>query len=441
MGVSRLTNQYAVIGSVMISPECLSAARQIVSADDFSDPVCKAAFETACQIEDEGGVVDPMVIADKVSAATGKDDAVNLLGEMMKITPTANNVEEYCKLVKKDARAERIRRITEEASAALDTGSDPSEVIANIQQQMQAEAETQEGVKDSRKAVSDFSDYFTLVHNDPDAAYCSTGYKSVDNVLGGGMFRSGLYIVGARPGMGKTTLAINIAENIVKSGKRILFCSLEMSDHQITAKRIALTSGCNYTGLMNGKLSDGMIRKAFDAVSVLHEETFDLCDRSDLKVSDIYVMAKQIRDLECIMVDYLGLLSPENPEQYVSRYEAVTEISKNLKALAKRLNIPVIALAQLNRENTKTKDKAPQLQDLRDAGSIEQDADCVIMLHRPNYYNGENKTIEDIMLIIEKNRHGMTDTVTMQWNGSTGQIIDMPQTARVIQSSNDEMPF
>ena len=238
------------------------------------------------------------------------------------------------------------------------------------------------------------------------------------------MFRAGLYIIGARPGMGKTTLAINVAENIARRGKNILFISLEMSDTQIMCKRIAADTGVSYTAIMSGRMTEEEKERTWESAKRLTERGLFVNRKAGLTVGDIGLLAQKVKGVDVVMIDYLGLIRPSNGTG--SRYEDYTNISGELKQLAMKLNIPIVALSQLNRANTQRESKRPGLADLRDTGAIEQDADSVILLHREEYYKREqgekNPDAEQIELIIAKNRHGNTGTVNMTWEGKCGRI-------------------
>ena len=254
----------------------------------------------------------------------------------------------------------------------------------------------------ARKMVSEWSSYYEQVVSNPGFAFCKTGFSALDKTLGGGMFRQGMYVVGARPGMGKTTLGINIAENIAKRGECVLLVSIEMSRTQVMAKRIAKEGGISYTKLMTGGLSETGGEMAGKVAQRLAERPFYLIDKSKVTVIDVGRAARQIEGLTAIVVDYLGLVKPEETKTNKPRYEEMTDISADIKALAKLLKIPVLVLCQLNRENANSADKRPQLQHLRDSGAIEQDADGVILLHRPEYYSKEKESLSDDYVSPEK---------------------------------------
>lgn len=444
------TIEYSAVGAMLIDAKCINAALAIVAADDFSDKLCRAAVQAITLLRDSNSAIDAVLIYDKAKELY-PDFPFEFVRECMTLCPTAANVEEYCKLIKAGANAARLADIADEISTSAFNRVPPEQIISKLRQDVDTIELKNTGVLSSAATASEWLKYDELVKADPDAAYCKTGFKDLDRVLGGGMFKSGLYIIGARPGMGKTTLGIGIAENIASRGKPVLFVSLEMGSVQIMAKRIARKSGINYTALMTGSVQGVELNRASETIKQLSNAPFYLSDNSLCRVSDIESMAHNIKDLACIVIDYFGLLTAEQTDAVRTRYEETTELSKALKSLSKRLSLPVVCLCQLNRENGSRADKRPKLSDLRDTGALEQDADCVILLHREEYYesrgeNAEPPEFEYIELNVAKNRHGETQTVKMLWSGATGNIAettnraDEPTTYKPT-SSYDELPF
>jgi replicative DNA helicase len=422
-------NEISVIGSLLISPETLEIIEATLTPSDFDNENCKAAYLSALKLRDEKTPVDAVTIGAELKGELGRD-CTEWLIECMKITPTAANVEAYIRLVKQEANKRRLQRIAEAIDDGVYTRSDWREIASEAIERIGeiADAASQDIVS-SLDMASGWMEYYDKVVKNPEFAFCRTGYSSLDRMLGGGMFRQGMYIIGARPGMGKTTLGINIAENIAKRDSNVLFVSMEMSRTQIMAKRIAIVGGISYTKLMNGSLADAGRAEAIHTAERLSERPFSLVDKSKMTVVDIGRAARQVKNVSAIVVDYLGLVRPEEVKSNKPRYEEMTDISADLKALAKLLGIPIIVLCQLNRENASSSDKRPQLQHLRDSGAIEQDADCVILLHRPEYYNAEKlkddyvpPDVEAIELIVAKNRHGETGMAKLLWRGVTGEI-------------------
>lgn len=415
-------NERAVIGSILISPECADVVREKLRPEHMSDPLCRTALEAAYALKTEGVPLDTLTIIDRIKTEFPNCD--NDIVSIMQTTPTANNVVAYCNLVKQNCYRNRLKDIAEDMAFAASTTEDWAAIADRFMNTVKSMTDEEtNGIKTGLESFTDFATFYDDAQENPGKAFCTTGYKDLDAILGGGLFRSGLYIIGARPGMGKTTLAVNLAENMVAAGKAVLFVSLEMSDTQIAAKRISKETGFNYSAIISGKISRQNNPKIYEACQKLGDRPFFISDRSGLNIGDISALAYQVPDLQCIVIDYLGLIRSMTPETPRPRYEEITEISGQLKGLAKRLNIPVIVLCQLNRKNTNRKDKTPLLQDLRDSGAIEQDADAVIFLHRPDYYEGKTESrAEIIKLIVAKNRHAGSGIIEMNWKGTSGQI-------------------
>ena len=433
-------NEIFVIGSLLISPETLEIISAMLTPSDFDDERCKAAYVAAIKLSDNGEVVDIASISELMSKAGIKNNSTWLI-ECMSVTATAANVELYCKLTKQGANRRRLLSIAGQIGDSVDDCEDWQEIVSNAVEQIDdLKDAANTDIVSSSDMASKWLEYYDKVSVNPDFAFCRTGFKTLDAKLGGGMFRKGMYIIGARPGMGKTTLGVNIAENISKRGKNILMISLEMSDVQIMAKRIANDAEMSYNKLLAGGLTVEEREQAGCTAMVLSTRPFNIIDKSKMTVVDIGRAARQIKGLEAIVVDYLGLIKSDDANSNKQRYEEMTDISANLKALAKLLSIPIVVLCQLNRESTKGADKRPHLQDLRDTGAIEQDADAVILLHRPEYYVDKNAKdyvepkFEQIEMIVAKNRHGETGTAEMVWCGKTGNISEL-------DTANKDLPF
>ena len=433
-------NEISVIGSLLISPETFEIISSSLTSSDFGDDWCRAAWLAAVQLNDNGEVIDIASISELMSKAGYKNNSAWLL-DCMNNTSTAANVELYCKLTKQSANRRRLLDIAGQIGDSVEDCEDWQAIVSKAVEQIDdiKDAANTDIVSSSDMACK-WLEYYDKVSVNPDFAFCRTGYKTLDSKLGGGMFRKGLYVIGARPGMGKTTLGVNIAENIARRNKNVLVISLEMSDIQIMAKRIANEAKMSYNKLLAGGLTDTERDTALGAAGILSSRPFDLIDKSKMTVVDIGRAARQIKGLEAIVIDYLQLVKPNDTDSNKPRYEIMTDISANLKALAKLLGIPVVALCQLNRESTKGADKRPHMQDLRDTGAIEQDADAIILLHRPEYYADKNAEdyvkpmFEQIEMIVAKNRHGETGLAEMVWNGATGNISELDM-------ANKDLPF
>lgn len=420
---AKLNSECAVIGSICIDAASFKVAERMLTAADFGQMRAAKAFAAATELRASGKPIDPVAIAESLG-----EGGVNYIAECMQATPTAANIELYCEGVLNGSKRRKMSELADKlGDSSYDLTADPDAVFEYVRSEIDGVKSTSSEIISAAQSVDDWRRYYERVKADGGYAFCKTGLYALDRQLGGGMFRQGMYIIGARPGMGKTTLALNIAENIAGSGKPVLFVSLEMSRIQIISKRIAAASLLSYTDIITGKLDDAGIKLTNEIVERINSKPFYMTDRSGMTSAEIMRAARQIEGISAIVVDYLGLVRPSDDAAKKPRYEQMTEISADLKAIAKTLDVPVLVLCQLNRENASRADARPRLTDLRDSGAIEQDADAVILLHRKDYYKATEAgysapDIEEIELIVAKNRHANTGVVSLGWSGKTGYI-------------------
>lgn len=407
MTTNVLEAEQAVLGSFLIDRRALPAVEEALSAEDFSTELNREIFRAAIALEREGKPADPVLIAERI----GNDPAVRAyILQLMETTPTAANVGEYIPLVREASRRRGIQELCHQAKQR----SEGQEPVEDILVELASEADkllqdgTSRSVYTTQDCISRFYDHRMAVDQDPAKAFVSTGYSQLNAVLGGGMINSGVYVLAARPGMGKTTMGLNIAENVAKSGS-VLFVSLEMDDKQVTAKRIARASGIPYNKLMMAKLSDEEYLRMTAAMEDLQKSSVDMNVKGTMTIDEIMSLTRKVKDLRLVVIDYFGLIDPGQKGR-AGRVEYTTEISGKIKQMAKKLGVPVLLLSQLNREVEKRAEKRPQLSDLRETGALEQDADAVIFLHRPAYYGDRTQLRpwdpEDLEVIVAKNRHG-----------------------------------
>ena len=391
-------------GAILISGDAvMKAIRGIVTPDCFQLEAYRAIFTAALSLLEDGTPIDPVSIA-----ATAKRQGVELsnklLLELMEIVPTAVNCVDYAHRVAEAARKRRIKALAEIIQA--DEVSTSDELLTALQREAQAiqGSNYQRGLLSPVDTLRRFMDYVVKAGEKRDN-FISTGFPRLDGILGGGFIRGGLYILGARPAVGKSTFALNLADCIAGN---LLFVSLEMSPEQILAKRVSRLTGYTASKLLSGQLPD----KAWEAVAIattsIDKSGVYINSRYDLTVQEIHLLAQSVPELRCIILDYLGLIQPATRSG--STYEQVSAISRELKRMAVSLNVPVVCLCQLSRKIEERKDKKPMLSDLRDSGAIEQDADGVLFLYREDYYTGSPadgfpSTVE---LTVAKNRHGKT---------------------------------
>ena len=391
-------------GAILISGDAvMKAIRGIVTPDCFQLEAYRAIFTAALSLLEDGTPIDPVSIA-ATSKRQGVELSNKLLLDLMEIVPTAANCVDYARRVAEDARKRRIKALAEQIQ--VDECSTSDELLAVLQREAQAiqGSNYQRGLLSPVDTLRRFMDYVVKAGERRDN-FISTGFPKLDEILGGGFIRGGLYILGARPAVGKSTFALNLADNIAGN---VLFVSLEMSPEQLLAKRVSRLTGYTASKLLSGQLPD----KAWEAVAMattsIDKSGVYINSRYDLTVQEIHLLAQSVPELRCIILDYLGLIQPATRSG--STYEQVSAISRELKRMAVSLNVPVVCLCQLSRKIEERKDKKPMLSDLRDSGAIEQDADGVLFLYREDYYTGSPadgfpSTVE---LTVAKNRHGKT---------------------------------
>ena len=406
--VSTLDAEIAVVGSILIDPASYGRVSEIVSAGSFHLEVCRAIFGAAGKLAGRGETIDPLAIK-RQCVADGVALDNQTLHEYMELTPTATNDTLYAGIVADHAKRRKLRELAE--SILEDNTTDTQELISSTFAQV--EELTRSSVNgrciDSKEAMQRFllqlSDRTQGKKN-----IVPSGYPQLDALLGGGFLNSGLYIIAARPGMGKTSFALNIADQLEGN---VLFISLEMSSEQVSTKRMARAAGLSSSALlMRDNLSDEEWSKVADASSKLAKSGVLVNRRMGITVPEIGLMARSVKNLTAVVVDYLGLI---RSDVRGSRYEQVSQISADLKQLAISLDVPIIALSQLSRASEQRQDKHPSLADLRDSGSIEQDADGVLLLYRGDYYelSQDKKPLAASLLecTVAKNRHARTGQV------------------------------
>ena len=414
-----------VLGCLLLHPETREAAVAMLTPDDFENPFYGAIFRAMTM----GDEVDTHLITQRVKEQGFEIPAsfANTLVDLAEIAIIPSNIELYCAEVKSRAQRRHLAAMVRDVLDESSSQEDPAEIIEKVEKKLKKIGEG--GYSKKTLTPTELANKF-FAHRertDQGNGAVSTGFAPVDRMLSGGMLRSCVYILAARPGMGKTTLALQVADHIAESGA-VLFVSLEMSVEQLQGKRVARLAGLPSNRVLLEKIdNEEEYAKIIDASEQLAKRQFYANAECAATVADIGRMAKRIKNLKCIVIDYLGLITPS--DRRVSKYEAVTDISRDLKQLATKLDVPMLVLAQLNRENTARNDKRPQASDLRDSGAIEQDADGIIMLHREDYYSMADEPPKPwegtpIEIIVRKNRFGQTGTCHALFFPATGRIVE-----------------
>lgn len=425
--------EQAVLGSILVEPSCLSQAAVYITPESFFLPQHSAIFEAMITVDSTGKVIDPLVILDLLVQQGVYDNASgrNYLFQLAESVPSTANIEMYAKIVREKFYMRTLINISSEtiesavaqeetADALLDNAE---QKIYNIRQGKTSNAPSK--LKDI--IVNNVYDTLKKITGEDKELYkgYTTGYSDLDKVLTG-LNRSDLILIGARPAMGKTSFALNLARNVAALGKRkVLFFSLEMTKEQLAMRVLGTEARVSSMKMRNGNISqDEWIRLGM-ATSALNDCELYFDDTSSITVPEMKAKTRRLGGVECVIIDYLGLIKGSTRTE--NRVQEVSEITRNLKMMAKDLNIPIICCAQLSRGTEgRGKSHRPQLSDLRESGSIEQDADIVMMLYRPDYYKGEREDEEPeapkqdaniAEVIVVKNRHGETGTVEFVFDG------------------------
>ena len=427
-----LEAEQAVLGSILIDPSCITQVLIMVKPDYFYLPQHKEIFMIMQEIDALGGKIDPLIVLEKLKDQKIYDDAggKQYLFQLAEMVPSTENVEAYSKIIREKYYVRSLinvsKGIIEDASASNESADSLLEAAEQKIYDIRQGRVTRGPAKIGDIIVNEVYDKLQKLSGADKDKYkgYTTGFVDLDKAITG-LNKSDLVIIGARPAMGKTSLALNLARNTAMMGKKkVLFFSLEMTKEQLAQRVLSTEARIESTKMRTGNISGEEWAKLATATALLSNCELYFDDTSNMTVSEMKSRIRRLRDVDAVFVDYLQLM--KSGGRVESRVQEVSEITRNLKLMAKDLNIPVVVLAQLARTTEgRGKSHKPQLSDLRESGSIEQDADIVIMLYRDEYYSGEKdeqppeerSPINKAEFIISKNRHGPTTTVEVAWNG------------------------
>lgn len=433
--------EQAVLGAILKDTSCLHQVDVILKAECFYMPQHRDIFGVFQTLDSTNKKIDPLVVIDLLvtqgtfDKEAGKEYIMNLVSSV----PTTSNVEIYATIVRDKYFLRKLIEISADTIDSATAQNDTADMILDAAEKRIYDIR-QGKTSDAPSKLSDviINNVFVTLKNitgenkDEYKGY-STGFSDLDNVLSG-LNRSDLIIVGARPAMGKTSFGLNLARNIsVLSNKKVLFFSLEMTKEQLAMRVLGTEARVSSHDMRSGNISTDDWQNLGKATGVLSKAELYFDDQAAITVPEMKSKIMKLGGVDCVIIDYLGLISPAVKAE--NRVNEVTQITKSLKAMAKELNIPIVCLAQLSRgTEARGKSHKPQLSDLRESGSIEQDADIVMLLYREDYYNSEKETPEEpeqqpevnkVSVIVAKNRHGSTDTVDFAWDGKYTMFIPL----------------
>lgn len=427
-----LEAEQAVLGSILIDPTCITQVNISIRPDYFYLPQHKEIFTIMQEIDALGGKIDPLIVLEKLKEEKIYDDAggKQYLFQLAEVVPTTENVEAYANIIREQYYKRSLINVSKTIIDDVASSSESADSLLEVAEQkiydIRQGRVTRGPAKIGDIIVNEVYDKLQKLSGADKDKYkgYTTGFIDLDKAITG-LNKSDLLIIGARPAMGKTSLALNLARNTAMMGKKkVLFFSLEMTKEQLAQRVLSTEARIESTKMRTGNITGDEWAKLATATALLSNCELYFDDTSNMTVSEMKSRIRRLRDVDAVFVDYLQLM--KSGSRVESRVQEVSEITRNLKLMAKDLNIPVVVLAQLARSTEgRGKSHKPQLSDLRESGSIEQDADIVIMLYREEYYAAEKDApsdedrpaINEAEFIIAKNRHGPTTSIKVAWNG------------------------
>lgn len=415
--------EQAVIGSMLIDARCVPEVLEKLKADEFYIKLNRDIYETMYTMFAYGQTIDPVTVLNQMKVRGVYDDnCESYMAEVMRITPTAANVMEYAAIVRDRALLRRLSEAADEINNMVYEGSGEAEsMLEAAERRIYAlrQGRNVGGLMPVASVVQNvFDEMSEAAESGAKIPGIPTGLPDLDRVTLG-LNKSELILIAARPGMGKTSIALNIALHAAMAQKKtVAIFSLEMSREQLVMRLLSRAALIPSQNLLTGQLSEQQWRDISDAAQTLSMTDMRIDDNPTLTVSDMNAQCRRVPNLDLVVIDYLQLMQSAGSGHSwsnESRTQAVSDISRMLKIMAKELNVPVICLSQLSRANESRQDKRPMLSDLRESGAIEQDADVVIGLYRDGYYNKECENPNLAEAIILKNRKGQTGTVELLW--------------------------
>ncbi len=417
-----LEGEQAVLGSMLIDEGCIKDVMDKLRPSDFYLRQNREIFETIYTMFSYAQPIDGITVCEEMRKAGTYDEATtrSYLAQLMEITPTSANVMEYVEIVREKALLRSVAQAAAEITALVQAGvGDATRILMEAEQKVYAirRGQSAQEMVPLRQVLPEVLDRLSeMSENENHLPGLSTGLSAVDQKITG-LNKSDLILLAARPGMGKTSFALNIALNVAKStNMTVAVFSLEMSREQLATRLLSAEALVENNRLKTGMLRETDWEKIAGAASVLNRVNIRIDDNPMLSVADMNAKCRRLENLGLVVIDYLQLMtSAGKGGGGESRQQVVSDMSRMLKIMAKELNVPVICLSQLSRANEKRDDKRPMLSDLRESGAIEQDADIVLFLYRDDYYHEDTEKHNIAECIVAKNRHGETGKVELRW--------------------------
>ena len=416
-----LEAEQAVLGSILIDSRCLTDVIGIVRPEDFYLQQNREIYETIYTMFNFSQTIDPVTVLDKMrELGVYHDNSRDYILQLMEITPTAANAVRYANIVRDKATLRGLADASSDIAEMVHTQvGTTEEILEAAEKKIFALRKGERGDSLEHIGVTMhkvFAHLTELSESDSAIPGMSTGMRDLDKKING-LNKSDLLLVAARPAMGKSAFALNLALNVAKKyNKTVAIFNLEMSREQLAMRLLAIESFVDGQKMATGKLTEEEWTKLTMASVALSQTDIRIDDNPSITVAEMNAKCRRVENLGMVVIDYLQLMNGSGyGKGSDNRVNVVSDISRSLKIMAKELNVPVICLSQLSRGPESRTDKRPMLSDLRESGAIEQDADEVLFLYRDEYYNENSEDKGVAECIVSKNRHGEVGTVKLQW--------------------------
>ena len=427
--------EMSVIGSMMLSPDAILTASEMLTPESFYARQYGIFFRAILEIYNAGKPVDSVTILEKLKEMQAPPEIRNarFIAELIESVPSSTSIRSYAKIVRDNAIKRELIRANEEIAQECYKGAIETPGILELAEKkifdIVQSGGTGEGLTPISKIVMDVLDSIQKAQKSGSAVTgVETGFRGIDSMTAG-LQKSDLILIAARPSMGKTALALNIAEYAAfRKNRPVMIFSLEMSKEQLVNRLIAMESYVNASKIRIGQILEKEWKDVIGSAAIIGKSKLVIDDTPAISVAEMRSKCRKQKmegGLDLVMVDYLQLMSAGNMRRDAGRQQEISEISRSLKALARELNVPVVALSQLSRAVEQRPDKHPMLSDLRESGAIEQDADVVMFIYREDYYHPDTEEKNIAEIIIAKQRNGAVGTRKLGWTPEFTKFMDI----------------
>ena len=424
-------SEQSILGSILLDKDAIITVSETVRPSDFYKEAHKIIYECMLKLSNKNEPIDLITLTEELRKQGHLDNVggISYITSLSTIVPTTSNVKYYADIVKEKSV---LRQLIKASNDIINLGYENSVKVEEVLERAEKRIFdiSQEKASDDFKSINEvLVDAYDMIEklytNKGDVTGITTGFKDLNKKING-LQRTDLILIAARPAMGKTAFSLNLVQNAaLKGDASVAVFSLEMSKDQLVQRMLSAQSHVELKKIKTGTLDENDWPRIIDAMAVLSNVNIYIDDTPGIKISELRSKCRKLKiekGLDLILIDYLQLMEGEGNNE--SRQQEIAKISRSLKIIAKELNCPVVALSQLSRAPEQRADHRPMLSDLRESGSIEQDADIVMFLYRDEYYHpdSESKNIGEV--IVAKNRHGETGSVELVWLGEVQKFAD-----------------